>query len=414
MEIAWKADGGADDGAPVAELRTRIEQLAAGSQDSVPALIDAIVDGAAKLGASDVHLESRASEVEVRYRIDGHLVSIASLPGARAANVFARLKLLSRVVTYKKRGPQDGRVAESGGGAVRAAFMPTLHGEKAVLRLANTSAPRELAELGFLPADLDRLKRALTTSQGVIFFTGPCSSGKSTSIYAVLRHLLGTSHLTPNIASLEDPIEQEIDGVNQTQIDPTGGLTFLSGLRTLLRMDPNVLVVGEIRDEETANTVVQAGLSGHLVITTIHGGSAAQVIARLLHMQIEPFLIASAVSAVVAQRLVRRLCDACKQPRPITPAEDRLFLGDSASALECVWGPRGCEACNGIGYSGRTAVLELAVQDDELREAILRSATTSELHAVATSGGMTPLARAAGAKLAAGETSVEELLRVLS
>ena len=414
MEIAWRSGEKVGGESGLAQWQLRIETLGSGSEDSVPQLVDVILDGAAALGASDIHIETVADGVLVRYRVDGHLILAGRIPADRGSNVFARLKLLSRVVTYRKRGPQDGRVAESAGGALRAAFMPTLHGEKAVLRLANVSAPRQVDELGFLAPDLQRLKNVLRTAQGTIFFTGPCSSGKSTSIYAVLRHLLANSPLTPNIASLEDPIEQEIDGVNQTQIDPVGGLTFLSGLRTLLRMDPNVLVVGEVRDEETANTIIQAGLSGHLVITTIHGGSAAQVIARLLHMHIEPFLVASAISAVVAQRLVRKLCEGCKQPREITAAESKLFFGSGESTPDQVYAAQGCLACNGIGYSGRTAVFELAVPDEALREAVLRVAPTAELHAIAERAGMIPLIRSAGEKLRRGETTVEELTRVIS
>lgn len=415
MEVAWQAKSPRPSG-PIPlleEIGARITRLASGSDDDVPALVDAIIDGAAVLGATDVHLESDSTGLQVRYRIDGALLPVARVDAPRSANVFTRLKLMSKVVTYRKRGPQDGRVSANASLAVRTAFMPTLHGEKAVLRLPNPQAPTELHELGLLDCDLARLRHVLQGSQGVIFFTGPCSSGKSTSIYAVLRYLLSHSPVQPNIVSLEDPIEQEIAGVNQTQIDPVGGLTFLSGLRTMLRMDPNVIVLGEVRDEETAGTIIQAGLSGHLVITTMHGGSAAQVIARLLHMHIEPFLIASAVSAVVGQRLVRRLCTACREPRTLSTQEEKaLFAGVKAPGQ--IFAPVGCPQCNGTGYLGRTAILEVAVPDEGLRAGILRAAPTVELYALAQAAGMTPLKAAAAAKLAIGETSAEEIARVIS
>lgn len=417
MEIAYRADASSCVAAEIdriAEWRRTIESLAAGNEEHVPALIDAILEGAAELEASDVHIESRADGAAIRLRVDGELLDLARLSKARSENVFARLKLMARVVTYRKRAPQDGRLLPAEGSALRAAFMPTLHGEKAVLRLPNSLAPRELHDIGMGENDLQRLEAALLRSQGTILFTGPCSSGKSTSIYAALRYLLANSSLTPNIVTLEDPIEQEIDGVNQTQIDEVGGLTFISGLRTLLRMDPNVIVVGEVRDEETANTIIQAGLSGHLVISTIHGGSAAQVFARLLHMGIEPFLIASSLSAVVAQRLIRRLCVDCRQERSLSEIERRTLWGDSAIAPKEAFSAAGCPACNGTGYSGRVGVFEVAVTGEQLREAVLVRQPTGSLHEAAIAEGMTPLLQAAAEMAARGLTSMEEIARVIA
>lgn len=394
-------------------VRASIEALAAKDEESVPKLVDTILESGAAAGASDIHIESRANDVLVRFRMDGQLVPIAAIPRDRASNVFARLKLLSRVVTYKKRSPQDGRLAgQEGSGALRAAFMPTLHGEKAVLRLPISEAPLHLEDLGLPETELARLQKVLRLAQGTILLTGPCSSGKSTSIYALLRHLLASSPIAPNIASLEDPIEQEIEGVNQTQVDLSGGLTFLTGLRTLLRMDPNVIVVGEIRDEETAHTVIQAGLSGHLVISTVHGGSSAQVYARLLHMNMEPFLVASSLNAIVAQRLLRSLCLSCRQPRMLTDVESEFYFKNT-NAPEHVWSAVGCAECGGTGYSGRTAVFEIAVPGEEVREAVMRSAPTAELHRLCMAAGMVPLVQAGALKAASGETSMEEIARVI-
>jgi type II secretory ATPase GspE/PulE/Tfp pilus assembly ATPase PilB-like protein len=413
MEIVYSRNR---QGLPLPELDAlgqEITALAQADESGVPPLVDAILRGAATLGASDVHIESRRDDVSVRYRVDGQLIPVTAIPKRLGDCVFARLKLMSKVVTYRKRSPQDGRVADDAGGALRAAFMPTLHGEKVVLRLPGSSAPLQLDELGLPSEDLARLRQVLDRSHGTIFFTGPCSSGKSTSIYASLRYLLANSGLPPNIATLEDPIEQEIEGINQTQVDTAGGLTFLSGLRTLLRQDPNVLVVGEVRDEETAQTVVQAGLSGHLVISTIHSGTSAQVFARLLHMGIEPFLLASAITGVVAQRLVRRLCPACRQPRPLTPVESRIYFSDCDPPPH-VFQPSGCPECNQTGYRGRMAVFEIAVPDDALREAVLNRAPTAELHRISVAAGMTPLLRAAAGRLRSGDTSIEEIGRVIA
>ena len=395
-----------------AAVAARISALARADEESVPALVDAILDCAAGMGASDIHIESHCDGALVRYRLDGVLNDIALIPSARAENVFARLKLLARVVTYRKRAPQDGRLDGPEGGALRAAFMPTLHGEKAVLRIAGAVRPIPIDELGMLGPDLAALTSALLQPQGTIFFTGPASSGKSTSIYAALRFLLQHSPLPPNIATLEDPIEQQVDGANQTQIDPSGGLTFLTGLRTVLRMDPNVIVVGEVRDDDTANTAVQAGLSGHLVISTLHCGSAPQVYARLMHMNIERFILASAITAAVAQRLVRSLCPACRRPRPVTAREAaRWFASGDPPAR--VFDPEGCAQCAGSGYAGRTGLFETAVPNDELRDAVMEGAPLARLRAVSEAAGMTSLAAAGASKVRDGATSLAELLRVV-
>jgi general secretion pathway protein E len=381
-------------------------------EEGVPDLADAILTGAEILNASDIHVEASRDAYLIRYRVDGVLVTVATLPKPLGENLIGRFKLLAQVMTYRKRIPQDGRVDRTEGLAARAAFIPTLHGEKAVLRLSVTHSPRSLEELGMPADDLERFQRALLASQGVIIFTGPCSSGKSTSIYASLRYILDHSPLRPNVVTLENPIEQEVEGANQTQIDPAGGLTFLTGLRTLLRMDPDVIVVGEIRDEETANTAIQAGLSGHRVLTTIHSGTAAQVYARLLHMEIEPFLLAGAVTAVVAQRLARRMCPHCGFVRKLDPWEAQMLFpqgapeGDFASA-------RGCAMCMNTGVSGRIGLFETGFTSPALREALVARAPTEKLADLLEQEGMCPLRCRVTQALAAGAISIEEAIRVL-
>jgi len=394
-----------------AQFRERLEALIAAGETGIPELADLILDAAETLGASDVHVEALADSYHIRYRLDGVLVAVAGVPPALGQNLMARLKMLARVLTYRKRAPQDGRLDAGQGIGIRAAFMPTLHGEKAVLRLPVRAAPRHLHELGMSPADLDRFVQALAGGHGVIFLTGPSSSGKSTTIYAALRHILAGAPLPPNIVTLEGPIEQEIDGVNQTQIDPSGGLTFLTGLRTILRMDPDVIVVGEIRDEETARTTIHAGLSGHRVLTTIHSGTAAQVYARLLHMGIEPFLLASAVSAVIAQRLARRICMHCASERSLTAWEARLLLNDEAGSYHAC-SAAGCEECFGTGACGRRALFELGIPTAALREAVLARPPTSELAALLEAGGMRPLRAALQEALLERNISIEEAVRL--
>ncbi|MCX7626630.1 MAG: GspE/PulE family protein [Candidatus Sumerlaeaceae bacterium] len=391
-------------------LKAEFQRLITQGELAIPELADAILESADKLGASDVHIEPGRDAWAVRYRLEGILVPVADIPKALGENLIGRFKMMARVLTYRRRAPQDGRV-DVGGIGVRAAFMPTLHGEKAVLRLPVTDAPLYLKDLGMSECDRINLERILLGGHGVLFLTGPASSGKSTTIYAALRFILDRLAHPPNIATLEDPIEQELPGVNQTQIDPAGGLTFATGLRTILRMDPDVIVVGEIRDEETARIAIHAGLSGHRVLTTIHSGTAAQVYARLLHMGIEPFLLASAVTGICAQRLARRVCPECAHPRLVEAWEARLLLGEELPELIGV-SANGCAACRGIGARGRFALFELALPTAEVREAVLQRATASHIAELLVVAGMRPLAHALRDEVLAHHISIEEAIRL--
>lgn len=395
---------------PVVSLQPQLQRLVEQGEIGIPELADAILDGADSVAASDVHIEAHAQSYVVRFRVDGMLLDVISIPKSLGENLIGRLKMMARVLTYRKRVPQDGRV-EAGGIGIRAAFMPTLHGEKAVLRLPVANVPQRLDELGLTDDDRTRLERELIGGHGVIFLTGPSSSGKSTTIYAALRYILEHSPLKPNILTLEDPIEQEVPGVNQTQIDPAGGLTFPAGLRTILRMDPDVIVVGEIRDEETARIAVHAGLSGHRVLTTIHSGSCAQVYARLLHMGIEPFLLATAVSLIMAQRLARRVCPSCAQPRPLDQWETRLLFGEDSSDFTGVSAP-GCPDCFGTGARGRLAIFELAVPSAAVRQAVLECAPAPLIAELLEAAGMRPLRVALRNAVVAHQVSIEEAIRL--
>ncbi len=388
------------------------EKLLVKGEEGIPELAELILAVAGEVGASDVHVEARRDCYSVRYRKDGFLVPLLSIPRALGQNLIARFKMQARVLTYRTRAPQDGRVEGTEGIGIRAAFMPTLHGEKAVLRLPASGAPQYLEQLGMEEQEQSRFQQVLLGGHGVVFFTGPSSSGKSTTIYAALRHILSHALAQPNIVTLEDPIEQEIPGVNQTQIDPVGGLTFLTGLRTILRMDTDVIVVGEIRDDETARIAIHAGLSGHRVLTTIHSGTAAQVYARLLHMGIEPFLLASAVSAVVAQRLARLVCQKCATLRQLSEAEKSLLVGDDAPETQGLTA-QGCRDCLYTGVKGRMALFEVGIPNASLREALLSRAPTSEISLHLVRGGMRPLRQAIGQAFLNQKLSIEEGLRLL-
>jgi len=388
----------------------RIAQSVQRGEVAIPELADLLLEVADKVGASDIHVEPQADHCLVRYRCDGMLLPVVSLPKGLGENLIARFKMMARVLTYRRRAPQDGRV-DAGGIGIRAAFLPVLHGEKAVLRLPVAEAPQQLHELGLADENRLKLEHVLVGGHGVVFLTGPSSSGKSTTIYAALRYILQHASIAPNIMTLEDPIEQELPGVNQTQIDPAGGLTFLAGLRSILRMAPDVIVVGEIRDDETARVAIHAGLSGHRVLTTIHSGTAAQVYSRLLHMGIEPFLLATAVSAIVAQRLARRVCSACAHERPLEPWETKVLFGQDSTQVRGV-SAVGCPSCFGTGVRGRLGLFEVALPSPSVREAVLRRAQASELAQLLEAGGMRPLRQALREAVSTHVLSIEEAIRL--
>jgi type II secretory ATPase GspE/PulE/Tfp pilus assembly ATPase PilB-like protein len=372
-------------------------------------VVDRLLAAARAAEASDVHLQPGPDGLEVRWRIDGVLQPVAVLPAKLAPNVVARLKVLAELLTYRTDIPQEGRVrAGPGDVEVRVSTFPTLHGEKAAVRLfAGPGRFQRLGDLG-LPGEVEEsLSRTLDETSGAVILAGPAGSGKTTTIYACLRELAARTGGQRSLASLEDPIESALAGVAQSQVNEAAGLTLHVGLRALLRQDPEVIAIGEIRDRTTAEIALQAALTGHLTLTTLHAGSACEVVGRLLDMEIEPYAIRSGLRVVVAQRLVRRLCDACSVPsdRP----EDRLGLRVATARI-----PRGCDACARTGYRGRIVLAELLrLEHEELGAAVLARADVHRLETLARESGMIDRWQRACQSVEAGLTSPAEIRRVL-
>jgi type IV pilus assembly protein PilB len=378
-----------------------------------------IISRAVNDGASDLHVEPTRGELRIRFRVDGVLRDVMDVPRPLQSRIVSRIKVMADMDIADRRAPQDGRATMVVGGRrvdIRVVSFPTTNGEAVVLRVLDKSGKvRGIDAVGFRPDVLDRYRQACRQTSGAIVVTGPTGSGKSTTLYATLNEINGPDR---NIITIEDPVEYELDGVKQVQVDPRAGVTFASALRSLLRADPDVLLVGEVRDHETARLAVDAALTGHLVLTSLHTKSAAATPARLVKMGIEPFLLASAVQCVAAQRLARRLCEACKtavEPR----AADLARLGwteEDAAALDgpaAFFAPGGCPACGGSGYAGRFAVQEVLPVTDAIGDLVCASAGAAELEARAVAEGMVPLRRDGLRKAAAGLTSLEELQRVL-
>lgn len=380
-----------------------------GSPQYATTVVDAVLAEAERAGASDVHLRPLADGLDVRWRVDGVLHPVAVLPLRGAPNVIARLKVLGELLTYKTDTPQEGRIRRAPGRSeMRLSTFPTLHGEKAVVRLfGGPGSLLLLQDLGLPDEVRDHLSGLLDETSGAIVIAGPAGSGKTTTIYACLRELARRTEGRRSLATLEDPIESALDGVSQSQVDPAAGLTLEAGLRALLRQDPEVLAVGEIRDRETAETTLQAALTGHLTLTTFHAGSACEVVGRLLDMGIEPYAIRSGLRAVVALRLARRLCPSCSVPTD-DPA-DLLGLPVSSARLA-----GGCPSCGGSGYSGRLVLAEsLPPLDDDLGRAVLARADVRRLEAVAVEAGMITRWDRAREAVGQGRTSPAEARRVL-
>ncbi|WP_374764930.1 type II secretion system ATPase GspE [Yunchengibacter salinarum] len=384
------------------------------SDDDAPIirLINGMIAEAVKRRGSDIHVEPFESALTIRVRIDGVLQEVLSLPARLAPLLVSRIKVMARLDIAEKRLPQDGRISLTLGGHaidVRVSTLPSRHGERVVLRLLDRDkALFTVAELGMDPATERRFKAALRQPNGVILVTGPTGSGKTTTLYAGLSLLNEESR---NILTVEDPVEYALEGVGQTQVNPKVGMTFAAGLRAMLRQDPDVVMVGEIRDVETAEIAVQASLTGHLVLSTVHTNSAVAAVTRLRDMGVEPFLIASAVKAILAQRLVRRLCPHCKAP---VQADAAMLarLGRPADEARTLYRARGCGHCNQTGYQGRVGLYELVLVDDTISRLIHDDARESALQDAAFANA--PTLEASGIdQVLAGETTLEEVLRVI-
>lgn len=393
------------------EIAAELNELLALGEEGVIAAADAAICQAILHEASDVHLEPWRDCVAVRFRLDGQLRDVAEIKKPYQDRFLTRLKVLANIVTYYKDVPQDGRIDPHPlrlNRTLRVATFPTIYGEKLVVRILD--APDELLSpdaLGFSEEIVGRLRELVSQPQGTLLLTGPSSSGKTTTIYALLKELMNSTARSRHIVTIEDPVEYQLGRVGQAQVNPATEFTFQKALRALLRQDPDVIMVGEIRDAETAHTAVQAGLTGHLVISTIHSGTAAGVFTRLLDMGMEPFLIASSITGVLAQRLVRVNCAACSEPYdPDARLLAQYGLKDSDKTF---MRGAGCDVCRRFGIVGREAIGELLVMTETIAELVLERSRTRVIHDSAVAAGMVPLLDAGLKKVRAGKTTLEEL-----
>ena len=393
------------------ELEEPHDLLDADDEAPIIRLVNSLLFQAIKDRASDIHIEPYEREVSVRFRIDGLLYDVLKPPRRYHPTIIARIKIMAGLDIAEKRLPQDGRLRFRAAGRdidVRVSIVPTQFGERAVLRLLDrTGALLTLEQLGLGGANLAHIEKLIQKSHGIILVTGPTGSGKTTTLYAALSRLNSSLR---NIITIEDPIEYQLHGVGQIQVNPKIDLTFAGGLRSILRQDPDIIMVGEIRDGETAEIAIQAALTGHLVFSTLHTNDSFGALSRLIDMGIEPFLVSSSLVGVMAQRLVRRVCPSCRQPSVATQAEQDE-IGLVAGTPIFVAGP-GCDACKGTGYRGRTGIHELLVLDDPVRALVMQRSDASAVRRYAAGQGMPTLRDDGAAKVAAGETTVEEVLRV--
>jgi general secretion pathway protein E len=380
--------------------------------DEAPVIrfVNSLITQAYKDHASDIHIEPFEAELVVRYRIDGILYEILRPPHKAMASIVSRLKIMADLNIAEKRLPQDGRFRVRIAGKdldVRVSTLPTAFGERMVLRLLDqASNVLQLEDIGMEPGLLREVDGMIRKAHGVFLVTGPTGSGKTTTLYAALTRL---NNREKNIITVEDPIEYQLTGVGQIQVNPKIGLTFANGLRSILRQDPDIIMVGEIRDAETAAIAVQSALTGHMVFSTLHTNDAAGALTRLVEMGIEPFLAASAIVGILAQRLVRRICPHCREG--YLPPPELLAEAGLAPGTELFRG-RGCKACMNLGYRGRTGIYELLPVDESVRELLLLKKDAASLRTAAVSHGMKTLREAGLVKVRAGETSLEEVLRV--
>jgi type IV pilus assembly protein PilB len=389
------------------------------SADEAPIvkLVNIIMSDAVKKGASDIHIEPYEKEYRVRFRIDGVLQHIMSPPMKLKDAITSRIKIMAKMDISEKRLPQDGRIMlkmQLGGKKKQLDFrvncLPTLWGEKVVMRLLDKENLRlDMTKLGFEPESLEKFQRAVLKPYGMVLVTGPTGSGKTNTLYSSVSLL---NKPDTNILTAEDPVEFQLHGVNQVQMKESIGLNFAAALRAFLRQDPNVILVGEIRDFETAEIAIKAALTGHLVLSTLHTNGAPETISRLMNMGIEPFLVATAVHLICAQRLVRRICAECREEVPLPPqAKIEAGFTPEESRTAKIFKGRGCSTCNGTGYKGRTGLYEVMEIDDEIRELILIGASAVELKKKAMERGMITLRRSGLTKVKEGQTTLEEVAR---
>ncbi|MFC1942092.1 GspE/PulE family protein [Chloroflexota bacterium] len=371
-----------------------------------------IIDEAVKARASDIHLQPGENHLRVRYRIDGTLHDMFSLPLMTATPIISRIKILANMNIADHHRPQDGQFSVRTKGRVidvRVGSIATVYGEMATLRLLDKSrATLSLSDLGFLPNSLDKFESMLKVPYGIILVSGPTGAGKTTTLYASVNCL---DQVERNIITVEDPVEYRFENINQIQVNPRAGITFASGLRSILRLDPDVILIGEIRDAETANIAIQSALTGHLVLSSIHANDAIGVVLRLIDLGVEPFLVSSALIGVIAQRMVRSVCPSCARPIEASPAESMTYnqeMGETKS--EFIYGS-GCKSCANSGYRGRTGIFEILCSNDEMKTLLLKGASAGALREQAIKDGMVTLLKDGMCKVKEGLTTPTEVLR---
>jgi len=398
----------------ISEISETADLLDETSDAPIIKLVNLLVSGAIKDRASDIHVEPYSSSLKIRYRIDGILYDILSLPRRIQSPLTSRLKIMAKLNIAEKRLPQDGRIELKIADRlvdVRVSVLPTAFGERVVLRLLDKSSSiLLLSDLGMHDERIKLLEKLIKSPYGIILVTGPTGSGKTTTLYAALSTI---NRPEINIITIEDPIEYQIDGVGQIQVNPKIDLTFAAGLRSIVRQDPDVILIGEIRDRETAEIAIQSSLTGHLVFSTLHTNDAASSITRLIDMGIEPFLVTSSIVAIIAQRLVRVLCPHCKEI--YTPDEETLAnldLDQSVLRDNTFYRKKGCNLCMQTGFHGRSAIFEIMVVDDNIKRLVLKTSDATQINELAIKQGMITLRQDGIQKVMAGVTTTEEVLRV--
>lgn len=404
----------------VDHIGTLEEELARGADVSIVSFVSSLIERAYTKRASDIHIDPSQEDVRIRLRVDGVLQDTCHYPKNMHGEVISRVKVLAGLRTDEHQAPQDGRFRYVFGDGtktidMRVSIAPTYHGENIVLRLLSDNAENFTLEmLGFSESDAKKIKDAIQKPNGMILSTGPTGSGKTTTLYTLIKMLNSPD---VSIVTIEDPIEYSVSHIEQIQVNARVGLTFANGLRSILRQDPDIIMVGEIRDAETAGIAVNTALTGHLLLSTLHTNDAATTLPRLLDMGIDAYLVSSTMNIAIGQRLVRKICASCKEPYKVTAAGvealSSVKLARPVFEGETVYKGKGCEECNHTGYKGRICVNEVLVADNDIREAILRKASAGELRQIAIKNGMTTMLEDGFQKVRKGDTTVEEVLRVV-
>jgi type IV pilus assembly protein PilB len=393
---------------------SEVEEVSVIEEDSpIIKLVNQLLQQAVIQRASDIHIDPQETKILIRYRIDGTLRTERVLPKHMQGVLTARIKIMSNLDITEQRIPQDGRMKmniDMYEIDLRISTLPTIYGEKIVIRILNlNTAISDLGQLGFEPSNLEKMNLLIQKQHGIVLITGPTGSGKSFTLYAALNKLNSEE---VNIITVEDPVEYQLEGVNQIQVNPNVGLTFAAGLRSILRQDPNIIMIGEIRDSETADMAIRASITGHLVLSTLHTNDSIGTVTRLIDMGIEPFLIASSLNGVISQRLIRRVCRDCRKEVEASEREKEIFRSRGMT-IEKVYVGKGCPTCNMTGYRGRLAIHEVLVMDDELRRMIMNNQEITNMKEFVMQRGMAFLLDDGLLKVKQGITTTEEILRVV-